>query len=271
MEKTYKTSDILYNNKVVSNDFRYCENIIYLAIDNEGKKYVGETSTPFIQRIKSHLRKKGTDFELKINSKNMDNFHWTILENNLINKSKRFERERYFIEKYNSLDEGYNMTSGGGGTKDYKHSSESILKNKERRIKYFEDDKNRKKQSKASLIAHSINPNQAKEHSSIMKRKFDPSTKEGKKRRELTARNQREHYEKNRIEYVLNYKKPPFFAYENGKCIGIFISQAECSRMLKVNKSHLSQVLNGKRNSTGGYQFKYMEKTGYLINDLDIK
>ena len=104
-----------------------------------------------------------------------------------------------------------------------------------------------------------------------MKRKFDPSTKEGKKRRELTARNQREHYEKNRIEYVLNYKKPPFFAYENGKCIGIFISQAECSRMLKVNKSHLSQVLNGKRNSTGGYQFKYMEKTGYLINDLDIK
>jgi len=268
--KFFKTKDILYNNKVVDNDFRYCENIIYMARNNEGNIYVGETSTPFVERIKSHLKRKGTDFEMAISRENMNEFEWTILESNLDDIKKRFEREIYYIKKYNSFNKGLNMTKGGGGTKGLKHTKEQIEKNRLAKISHFENPENRKKQSIATSIAYAINPKQAEEHSLTMKKKFDPSTKEGKKRRELTAKKQREHYEKNKVEYVLNYKKPPFFAYKNGKCIGIFISQAECSRMLKVSKGHLSQVLNGKRISTGGYQFKYMDKTGYLINDLDI-
>ena len=266
--KFFKTKDILYNNKVVENSFRYCENIIYLAKHENGKIYVGETGTPFIQRIKSHLRKRGTDFELAINRKNMDEFVWSILESDLPDIKERFEREIYYIEKYNSFNEGFNMTKGGGGTKGITHTEEHIEMNRLAKIKHFKNPENRKKQSKASSLAHAINPEQAKKHSILMKKKFDLNTKHGKKRRELTAKKQREHYEKNKVQYVLNYKKPPFFAYKDGKCVGIFLSQAECSRMLKVATAHLNQVLNGKRKTTGGYKFKYMDKTGYLLDKL---
>ena len=264
----FKTNDILFNSKLVDNDFRYCENIIYLAKHKKGQVYIGETGTPFIQRIKSHLRKKGTDFELAINRKNMDEFEWTILESNLPNIKERFEREIYYIEKYNSFHNGFNMTKGGGGTKGIIHTEEHIEKNRLAKIKHFENPENRKKQSKATSLAHAINLEQSKDHSRLMKKKFDPNTKEGKKRRELTSKKQREHYEKNKIQYVLNYKKPPFLAYKDGKCIGFFLSLAECSRILGVSSGHLSQVLKGKRKTTGGYEFKYVDKLGYLLDDL---
>ena len=270
MKKFFKTSDILFNKKVVSKEVRYCQNIIYVVKNKDDVYYVGETSQTFIERIKNHLRKKGTDFEKAINKKNMDEFEWTILESGLPDSKERFEREIYYIEKYNSFHNGFNMTKGGGGTRGIIHTEEHIEKNRLAKIKHFENPENRKKQSKATSLAYAINPEQAKEHSRLMKKKFDSNTKEGKTRRELTSKKQREHYEKNKVKYVLNYKKPPFFAYKDGKYIGIFISQSECSRMLNVSKSHLNIVLSGKRKTTGGYEFKYMDKTGYLFKDLNI-
>lgn len=266
--KFFKTKDILYNNKVVDNNFRYCKNIIYVVKNKEKKIYVGETSTPLIERVKSHLRKRGTDFESLINRKNMNDFEWAILEENLTDIKERFDREKFFIKKYDTYNNGYNMTKGGGGTKGLKHTQESIEKNRLSKIKHFQNPENRKKQSKATLLAHTINPEQGREHSKVMRGKFNLNTKEGKRRRVLAGEKQKAHYKSNEVAYVLNYKKPPFFAFKNGKCIGVFISQAECSRMLGVSKGHLSRVLNGKRNTTGGYEFKYMEKTGYLLKEL---
>lgn len=266
--KFFKTKDILYDKNVVNNDFRYCQNIIYLAKNKQGKTYVGETSTPFIERLKSHLRKKSTDFESAINRKNMDDFEWAILEDNLTDINERLECEKFFIKKYDSYNKGYNMTKGGGGTKGLKHSQESIERNRLAKIKHFENPENRKKQSKATLLAHTINPEQGKEHSELMKKKYNLSTKEGRKRRKLAAKKQSEFYKKNKIQYILNYKKPPFFAYKDGKCIGFFLSLAECSRILGVNSGHLSAVLKGKRKTTGGYEFNYVEKAGYLLKDL---
>ena len=94
--KFFKTKDILYNNKVVDNNFRYCKNIIYVVKNKEKKIYVGETSTPLIERVKSHLRKRGTDFESLINRKNMNDFEWAILEENLTDIKERFDREKFF-------------------------------------------------------------------------------------------------------------------------------------------------------------------------------
>lgn len=264
----YKTSEILYSSNKEITTFRNTKNIIYLGKDKDGIMYVGESSKPLLQRIKSHIRKKGTDFEKAINKRNIDDFEWGILETDLGETKKRYEREKFYIKKYKTLEKGYNMTSGGGGTKGYKHSEESVQNNILRKKKFYEDIENRKNQSKSSLIAHRINPAQAEEHSQRMKKIFDAQTEEGKKRRENASEKQREHFRKNEVQYVLNYKKPPFFAYKDGKCIGVFISNAECARMLNVHTSKVSNVLNGKRKSTKGYTFKYFERTGYLLDEL---
>ena len=265
--KFYNTKDILHNKKV-DNDFRYCKNVIYIAKNKEGKSYVGETSSTLIDRVRNHLRKKGTEFEKAINRKNMDHFEWAILQDNLTDIEKRFEREKFFIKKYDTYNKGYNMTKGGGGTKGLKHTPQNNEKNSLRRTEHFKNPENRKEQSKANLLAHAINPKQGEEHSKRMVESFDPKTEEGRKKREQTSKKQKDYYENNEVVYVSRYKKKPFFAYKNGQCIGFFISQSECSRMLNVSKAHISKVLNGKRNTTGGYEFKYMDKTGYLLKDL---
>ena len=51
----------------------------------------------------------------------------------------------------------------------------------------------------------------------------------------------------------------PFAAIKDGK-IKIFTSQRECSRVLGLYDSAINSCLKGKRKSTGGYTFKYIEQ-----------
>ena len=51
----------------------------------------------------------------------------------------------------------------------------------------------------------------------------------------------------------------PFAAIKDGK-IKIFTSQHECSRVLGLHHSAINSCLKGKRKSTGGYTFKYIEQ-----------
>ena len=46
---------------------------------------------------------------------------------------------------------------------------------------------------------------------------------------------------------------------DTGK-VKIFESQKECSRVLGVYQGHISECLKGRRKSTGGYTFKYIEQ-----------
>ena len=51
----------------------------------------------------------------------------------------------------------------------------------------------------------------------------------------------------------------PFVAIKDGK-IKIFTSQMECSRVLGLYDSAINSCLKGRRKSTGGYTFKYIEE-----------
>jgi group I intron endonuclease len=82
-----------------------------------GKKYIGQTRQAFEERIKLHKRdskRLNLLFYRAIRKHGWDNFVWGIVEEcneNLLN-----EKEIYWIEKFNSYNEGYNSTLGGGGT-----------------------------------------------------------------------------------------------------------------------------------------------------------
>ena len=62
---------------------------------------------------------------------------------------------------------------------------------------------------------------------------------------------------RNKISQALGGK--PFAAIKDGK-VKIFTSQAECSRVLGLNKGHINNCLKGRLKSTGGYTFKYIEQ-----------
>jgi group I intron endonuclease len=106
---------------------------IYKAINlTNGKCYIGFDSN-WPKRKYNH-KKRYKNYNLKfydaIKKYGWDNFEWEIIYQSLDGPHTLNYMEKYFIEAFNSLKNGYNMTLGGEGTIGYKHSEESILKNK---------------------------------------------------------------------------------------------------------------------------------------------
>ena len=63
-----------------------------------------------------------------------------------------------------------------------------------------------------------------------------------------------------KLSQAQNYKKIPVVAIDKNGKIRVFNSQVECARKLNLNVSHINSCLKGKRKSTGGDTFKYIEQ-----------
>lgn len=94
--------------------------IIYKIVNAlNGKIYVGQTSKTIEHRFRGHKKSA----ELKVNRKLYDAMNKYGIENfqiyeieKVLNKTQADEREKFWIEKYNTFGpNGYNMTIGGGG------------------------------------------------------------------------------------------------------------------------------------------------------------
>lgn len=85
-----------------------------------GKKYVGYTSRSLVNRMKSHFRgaRKGDPrhFYNAIRKYGETAFVWGVIEEmGEVNHSEAKEREKHWIDTYNTYVEGYNSTEGGDG------------------------------------------------------------------------------------------------------------------------------------------------------------
>ena len=90
---------------------------IYKATNKiNGKSYVGQTCD-FHSRVWQHQRcyeKEDCDFHRAIKEFGFDNFSWEIIET-CESEDGACELEKYYIEKFNTYRDGYNMTKGGKG------------------------------------------------------------------------------------------------------------------------------------------------------------
>lgn len=88
---------------------------IYKATNKiNGKSYVGQTCD-FHSRVWQHQRcyeKEDCDFHRAIKEFGFDNFSWEIIET-CESEDRACELEKYYIEKFNTYRDGYNMTKGG--------------------------------------------------------------------------------------------------------------------------------------------------------------
>lgn len=89
---------------------------IYFAEFSNGKKYIGQTKSHLEARINQHEQKaKDTRNKSKFYHAirtTKDPIIWGILERN-ISLDKVDERERYYIDKYDTINDGYNSVLGG--------------------------------------------------------------------------------------------------------------------------------------------------------------
>ena len=90
--------------------------IIYKIInDINDKVYIGQTIQPLIKRWQSHIKdskKVDTYFYRAIRKYGIEHFLIEPIEKNIPNESLN-DRERYWIQFYDSYHNGYNSTEGG--------------------------------------------------------------------------------------------------------------------------------------------------------------
>ena len=98
--------------------------IIYKYTSPSGKVYIGQTIHPHrrhIQHKNSINNKIKTKFICAILKYGFENFKYEIISVVDIDNKEQFHNklnwmEKYYIKKFNSCENGYNITEGGGGT-----------------------------------------------------------------------------------------------------------------------------------------------------------
>lgn len=210
--------------------------IYKITNDINNKIYIGQTEAPLKKRLQQHYkdslkeRNKKRPLYIAIQKYGIEHFRIELIEET----SKPDEREKYWINYYNSFLQGYNATLGGDGKALYNSNEilEEILKETSVKeiLKKFGCCKDIVRK-----IAHDNN--------------IDLNI----------------NYYK---DFLKNHKK--VFAYtKDNKFIRSFESTVEASKWCYENKkckvlnagvrSHISEVARGKRKSAYGYIWKYDE------------
>lgn len=78
-----------------------------------GKKYVGQTTRPLKIRHWQHLSQDIGYIDRALKKYGVKNFTLTILEDNIDDINELNKKEVYYIDKYNTFNDGYNLNRGG--------------------------------------------------------------------------------------------------------------------------------------------------------------
>ena len=218
----------------------YC---IYCYTNNiNGKKYIGQ-SKDVSRRCHPSNYKGCQKFYYAIQKYGWENFTRTILEDNLT-LEKANELEQYYIDLYNSIDNGYNLKSGGLNCE---YSKESIKKMSDNCL------------SKRKIIC--IETKEVYDSAMEIEKTFGYANANiiaCCKNKLITAYGY--HWC-----YLEEYQNANFTPKQDKRkrkiyCISLdttYNSIADAARATGINASNISACCAGRLKSTGGYQWRY--------------
>ena len=211
--------------------------IIYTVTNKETKMvYVGLTTKSLEVRKKDHINKskkgKSYAFQQAIATYGPEAFKWEKVDTaNTIDELA--EKEKAYILKYNSKEEGYNQSEGGEIQKSIHQYdvSTGMLVNKYSSLSVAGAKFNLTKQdlSKVCLSANKVSNGYVWTYSSTFPK----------------------HINDNRRKVVQQFSL-------EGKFVNEFKSVSEASKLTGCNKTSIAKVCRGERKSCGGYLWKYI-------------
>jgi hypothetical protein len=83
---------------------------IYLIEDKQKLKYVGSTKETLRRRLQRHRNKKNTNDKFKCSSRYLDLENSTITLLEVVDEDQRNEREQYYIQNINCVNDRRNLT-----------------------------------------------------------------------------------------------------------------------------------------------------------------
>ena len=203
-----------------------------------------------------------------MNKYGYDNFEFKVLEEIQNDNLEEFnfklnELEIYYIDKFNTYTDGYNVTLGGDGSCGYEISDkhkEAISKAR-KGVPLSEEHKLKIKMFMSSENNPNIGRIQSEEsklkHSQFMQGRYigEKNPMYGKKREDLTKRNLQGSIRVCQLDL------------ETGGLIKIWNSLRECSRETGFNRSCISDCCNKKSKQSHGFLWRYYNE--YIVEQSD--
>lgn len=240
------------------------------CLSNE-KSYIGQARF-LLKRKQQHIyelknnKHYNLHFQRAWNKYGEENFIWEILE--LCLEDKLDEREIYWIEKYDSLVNGFNQTAGGGGIRGYKQSDELKMKHAEITRKTWTDE--RREKVRVSMLGENnpmfgrtgeFNPAYGQNHSGNKNGMYGRHHTE-----EAKENNRQTHLGKN------NVNSKAVICVETNE---LFWSMGEAGRSKNCSDTTICKVCKGIKKTCGGYHWRYatqeeIEKYNKIHNENQI-
>lgn len=87
-------------------------NFIVYIIKNDvnDKVYIGQTTQPLKNRFNAHFYSKESNVGKAMREIGKSHFSVSVLDNSSTTLDELLDKERYYIKKYNSIENGYNST-----------------------------------------------------------------------------------------------------------------------------------------------------------------
>lgn len=210
------------------------EGIIYKATNvATGEVYIGATTISLHERINDHYNKAtkncGHKFQNAIREYGFESFIWEQIDTG-INTDELALKEKYYIQKFDSFNNGYNSDRGGGFKKTiYQYNLTGEL---ESTFQSLEE------ASKSSSISE-----ESISHACVGDRK----TSNGFYWTYTSTFNLKEDIRK---------KKVVQYDFE-GKTLNVFDSIIEASKQTEINKSSIAKCCRGERKKAGNFIWKF--------------
>lgn len=230
---------------------------------SNGYEYIGQAR--FLLKRKQHhiyaLRNnkhRNIHMQRAWNKYGEDNFLWTVIEK--CDVSNLNEREIYWIKKYDTFHNGFNMTSGGD--KDYTVSQQTLQKRSISLKKSWTDE--RRKQVSESMCGEN-NPMYGKTG------KNNPSfgrNMSGKNNPTYGRKHTEEENEKNRQAHLgkNNVNSKPVVCIETNE---LFWSMGEAGRNKKCSDATICKACKGIKKTCGGYHWRYATQEEINQNSIN--
>ena len=191
-----------------------------------------------------------------------DNFSFIVIEE--CKESELNEKEIYYINKYNSMNNGYNLCEGGNGIRGYRHTKEEIEK-----MRMIQNPKTVLQiDSQLNIVNKWHGTSHISKELGYSKRNIDLCCKMeyGHK----TAYGYYWFYEEDYINDKINwdyYLSEQKIIYDgkkvvqkdlNGNIISTFISIMDAHKKTKINRQSIQYCLQGKQKYAKGFIFEYI-------------
>lgn len=198
-----------------------------------GKQYVGQTTQTIKVRFAEHYRNNKSYIGHAIQKHGKENFTIELLDT-AQDIDELNEKEIYWIAELNTMEpQGYNLCHGGGVTIGYKHRLDSRKKMSET-----------KKRNK--VVKGKNNPFYGKTHTKETRKRMSEKWQSGE--RVMSEENKQKLRDAHHTRKVRNLT--------TGE---VFDSIKQAAKKYNILETHITRVCKGKRKSTGGYKWEYVQ------------